>query len=670
MKSKAKPKTKKPGVSLFEIVLLALPFLALIPNNFIPPLLGHVGLATQEFVFACAGLVFAGLGMVQIVQAGQKQFEISREDWLMFAALSGFILWQAISLSWAPTVYDGVRVTGIWLGFAIFLIAGVICLRQRSAEWLRGALSVISVILAISVIVEPLIFGPERRGIFFNHGISAELLVTLLPFHILTYLTTEKRWLAVASLAISGLSAVALLMGLRRGALIGAAIILIAVGFAAAFKLIKPPSKTRVRIAVGLMVLAAAVVGARYRQEIVYRIQGATQLQSVEGGLTTRLRGYITAWEMGKANALIGVGAAGYPSLYGIYRQRFVSNPQYAKIAEAAGPEDFDEIRSPLVHNEYLETFVELGIVGLLLFFAFWALVARGLWRRSRNADHPMIIGSLLGLVAFGVSSFTSGFSLRYTPQAFILPCVLCVGFAFGRTGGRANDEQKPSISLPRAAATAIAALALVASAMLAARAFNVLASQRLQGRTSWAVPQLDFNFFPEHPAGNETLARRYEQVIELDSENAGAHLGYGLLLYQMKRPEKAIPHVEFALNHGYSRPFAYVLLAFAHEQAGDLARGSQVLSECAASYPQSFFVRAAYAEMLRKEGKVGQAGEQQNAMYTLNAHEAQSWELLIRKRPDEAAKEAQQRGLIPPDRLWPRLAATLVGARAFHYLK
>jgi hypothetical protein len=73
---------------------------------------------------------------------------------------------------------------------------------------------------------------------------------------------------------------------------------------------------------------------------------------------------------------------------------------------------------------------------------------------------------------------------------------------------------------------------------------------------------------------------------------------------------------------------------------------------------------------MLRKEGKVGQAGEQQNAMYTLNAHEAQSWELLIRKRPDEAAKEAQQRGLIPPDRLWPRLAATLVGARAFHYLK
>src|SRR5262249_20473245 len=140
---------------------------------------------------------------------------------------------------------------------------------------------------------------------------------------------------------------------------------------------------------------------------------------------------WITAWEMGKSNALIGVGAAGYPSLYGEYRKRFVSNPQYSAIARSAGSEDFDEIRSPIVHNEYLEIFVELGIVGLLLFLAFWAQVARALWPLARRSYYSL--GALMGLTAFGVSSFSSGFSMRNTPQAMIVACVLGIGFAAAR---------------------------------------------------------------------------------------------------------------------------------------------------------------------------------------------------------------------------------------------
>src|SRR5262249_32397511 len=153
-------------------------------------------------------------------------------------------------------------------------------------------------------------------------------------------------------------------------------VILIAIGIGLALKLIKVQNKARIWIAVALFVLTIGAVGTRYRQEIAFRIQGATQLQSDERGLATRLRSWITAWEMGKSNALIGVGDAGYPSLYGAYRKRFVSNPQYSKISQSADAEDIDEIHGPLVHNEYLETFVELGIIGLLLFLAFWAQAA------------------------------------------------------------------------------------------------------------------------------------------------------------------------------------------------------------------------------------------------------------------------------------------------------
>jgi O-antigen ligase len=667
MKSKTIQQTKKSGISLFEFAFLALPFLAIIPNNFIPPPLSHVGLATQEVVFACAGLVFAGLGIVQIIRARQNRFELGREDLLMFTALTAFILWQVISLTWAPAAYDGLRVTGIWLGFAVFFAAGVFSLRQRSAEWLRGALSVIALILALSVIAEPLLFGPERRGIFFNHGISAELLVTILPLQVLTYLTTEKRWLAVVSFVISGLSAIALLMGLRRGAMVAAVVITLAVAIALVFKLLRLQSRARIAIAGVLLVLAVGAVGVRYREEIALRITGATELRSVEGGLTTRLRSWITAWEMGKSNALIGVGNAGYPSLYGSYRRQFVSNPQYSKVVEAAGAEDFDEIRSPLVHNEYLQTFVELGILGLLLFFAFWAQVARQLWRAIRGADNGPVIGSLLGLLAFAISSFTSGFSMRYTPQAFILPCVLSIGLVIAKA--KRSDERK-LLPLPKLVALVITAVALAACAMFAVRTYNVLASQQMQGSTIASVLPVDFQFFPNNPAGNEALQRRYEQALEYDSENAGAHLGYALLLFQMKQPEKAVAHTEYALKHGYSRPFAYVLLAFALEQSGQLSRANEILGECAASFPQSVFVRAAYAELLRKEGRAEQAREQQNVMYRLNHPDALSWELVMKMKPEEAAAEAMRRGLLPPDKLLPILGAGLVQARAYHYLK
>src|SRR5262245_60807738 len=229
MKSKTHPPDKKAGANLFEIAFIALPFLALIPNTFVVPPLSYEGLATQEFYFACAIVIFAGLGLARIIKARGEAFEIGREDLLMLATLALFILWQVVSLAWAPTRYSGGRIAGIWLGMAVFFTAGRFSLRERSAEWLFYSLSVVAAPLVGSVIFERMIFGGEMLGIFFNHGVSAELLVTILPLQIIAYLTSEKWWLSALSLAVSGLSPVALLVGLRRGAMFAAVLILVAI---------------------------------------------------------------------------------------------------------------------------------------------------------------------------------------------------------------------------------------------------------------------------------------------------------------------------------------------------------------------------------------------------------------------------------------------------------
>src|SRR5262249_56792695 len=115
---------------------------------------------------------------------------------LIIATLALFILWQVISLAWAPAPYSGSRVASIWLGMAIFFTAGRFSLRGRSAEWLFYALSVISALLAGSVIFERVYYGGGMLGVFFKHGVSAEMLVTILPLSIISLLTSGKKWAA------------------------------------------------------------------------------------------------------------------------------------------------------------------------------------------------------------------------------------------------------------------------------------------------------------------------------------------------------------------------------------------------------------------------------------------------------------------------------------------
>jgi O-antigen ligase len=398
MKSNAKQPTKSTGISLLEIAFLALPLLALIPNFFVIPSLNYPGLATQEVAFGVASAVIAALGLLALFRANADSIKLSREQMLLAVSLVLFIVWQAVSLKWSPVVYEGIRIINIWFGFAVFFLAAMTGMRQRSAVMLHYVLTAVCAVLAVTLIFERLTYGEFMLGIIFNHGITSELLVMLLPLQVLNYLCHSKTGITIVSLAVSGLSIVALLIGLRRGAIIALVVMMILIGIGLAAKHIQLADRRRLVVILAVLIVAAGVVGVRYRQAIVFRIQGATQLQSVEGGLTNRLRGWITAWEMGKRNALIGVGQSGYSAEYGEYRPYFASNSDNAAIVKGLAGEDSDEIRSPQVHNEYLQIFAELGLVGLLLFGAFWLLLGWRLWQRgNRTANRP---------IGFGVSGW------------------------------------------------------------------------------------------------------------------------------------------------------------------------------------------------------------------------------------------------------------------------
>lgn len=667
MKAKPSRASQKTPFQMAELLYLFLPLIALTPNFFIVPDLGFTGLATQEFVFGLAVVAFAATGLAKALQL-QAGVKLKRSQVLLIAPLLLFCLWQLLSLLWTPDWSEAARLIGFWFGLALFFVTGLWALRERSIWPIYTAILLATALLLWSLFYEYTKFGAgDMRGIFFNHGITAELLALLLPVFLLTFLCErENRFFVFASLLASGVSAAALMLTLRRGPLLGVLLASVCIAAALLGKAIKAADSRRVYAIVGAVLLVVVPLGLYKREALISRLRGATQLQTavntrtVELGLTSRAVTWLTAWEMGKHNLLKGVGAGGFEARYGEYKKFFAHNPNYATIAAVAETEDYDEIHSPRTHSEYLQMFAEVGLIGLSLFAAFWFFVVQQLWRRRQAPKGYLAIGALFSLMAFAASSLVSAFSFRSTPGLLMLGCVLAIGFVV-RPGEEEGSAER--LQLPKALVGGLAALALIAAFAVLARNYNVYASQQAQS-------QLDFRVALNNEAENERLVRRYRQVLDLDPANAGAHLGFSLLLFQMKRPQESLPHIEYASKHGYGRPYSHVLRAFCYEQTGDIAKATQILQECLESFPKSIVARAAYAEMLRKQGQIEEAKQQREILEKVDASLAKSWELALRMKDAPAAEAAKKAGLFAPGELEPMLARALVQARAYHYLK
>ena len=667
-------KQAKRWPGMIDGVILLLPILSLTPNNFVPPSFSYLGMATQELVVAVYLVVVLGLLSGFGWWRRRDPCLLDRPQIWILATAIAFVGWQAITLTWAPSFSDGIRLVGLWFLFAVFLGLSVTGAQARTGIWLYRVLTVLGIVLAGTILYERYVYGIDLLGFFFNHGMAAELLVTLVPIQLMVIFHKERSpdlWLTLfAALVTMG----ALLANLRRGALLALAVVLALITVGHLVRIVRLPYAGRLAILFGCLALGGVGVGIGAREYVLQRIEGAFNLTSDEAGASTRLRNWKTAIEMIKESPLQGVGQGGFPNLYGFYREGWISQPENGTLSKVFGAEDSDSIRAPLTHNEYLQILTELGAFGSLLFVLFWGGIVLVLWRRFRGAGGYFSIGALLGLVSFGISSLTSGFSFRYPTGTIWAWGVIVIGWVAtaGITGtpdGATPDSTNGSRwSIPGWSRGVIPIILLIPAILLANGAWNIYQSQQLQGQATLDTEVLDLAFYPNNASGNERLARRYQQVLAFDPQNSGAHLGYALLLYQLKRNREALPHAEFALRHGYGRPFAFVLVAFLQEQLTDLPGAIQTLETCAAAYPRSFFVRASLVEMLRQSGQEAAMRVHQEAMYSLDRMQMESWELGLRSSWKGAGEEATRRNLIPMSNLQPRLVGTLVSMRAYHY--
>lgn len=666
-KTTIQPRVEKHRPGILEIALIGLPFVALIPNTFVPPALSMKGLATQELALAVYTLGVVVIFAWETLRNREFILTLDRETVLLLAVLALFIGWQLTSLTWSDAGGEGIRLTWMWLTFGLLVSLIPYRLSEKSSRLLFITLNVVSAVLSLTILYEWFIYGSNNMlGVFFNRGITAEILAMLVPLHVSCFLKSGRPVVAGAHLLLTSLAVGAILLSLRRGSFLAMSVTLLLLILAWVFRQVDLGHPRRA-IVLGLLLLAGVVsIGVTYREIVLERLQGAVTLSGGEDGLISRVRGWYTAIEMVKAHPLTGIGKGGYTTLYGDYRAAWVNKPENKVVSEAAGPEDDDLIGCPLVHNELLENQVELGAIGSLLLATLLVLLGRRLWSAMKSNNGYLAAGSLFGLVAFITSSLTSGFSMRYTPGLILLAALLGAGLTVPRPAKEPAQTRTP---LPKLLPTLSILVLIVLFGAMAWRNERVFRSQQLQGKSTLDTPELDFAFYSKNDNGNEILIRRYRRVLEYDPENSGAHLGYALLLFQLKRNQEALPHASYARSHGYGRPFGYVLEAFINEQLGDLSRATQILENAAAAYPQSFFVRATLVDLLRRGNRLEEMRKHQLEMYQRDEKQMQGWEVYLRSHPETAVNEAAQKGLPPMTSFTNRLAISLVAMRGFHYL-
>ena len=261
------------NASWFEYVFPLLPFLALIPNFFIIPSLTYAGLATQEVGFAIAVTLCAVIGLAQAWR-GRPDIQVTRQSCWLFAPLALFVCWQALSLTWATERGEALRQLGFWFGFLVFATAAWKSMRARAAWQIYYALLLLAAVLALSLWLEYRAYGSfDMQGMFFNHGITAELLALLWPLFACVFLFEKNRGAVVIAALATVFTTAALMLTLRRGPLLGIVVASVLILAALLARQMKVAERWRATVVILMLLLIVLPLAVIKREAILSRLR-------------------------------------------------------------------------------------------------------------------------------------------------------------------------------------------------------------------------------------------------------------------------------------------------------------------------------------------------------------------------------------------------------------
>lgn len=624
--------------------LLLLPLLGIIPNP--ATVSGHpwkIELFASAFLFVA--LLWFGIK--------KARFEAILPVIIPFLL---FIAWSGISAFWADSLLSAAHHTLLWICYLIFYCLFLYLLNSgQNRSVLLIAFTVPVTIIALSCLFDSLAlfaFNETTEGGAFQafslniqmfrvrYGKYAELLVTVAPLFWGLSLHTGNFRKQFLFLGIGVLLWLGIIFSLSKGAFL-AGIFAFAVFFAAAFFLSRKIFDRR-KIAVLAVVWLIITCGSQISFAPSSNLPTTTDYivgNTDKNRETSSMR--IFTWKIARQmfadNALVGVGADNFGLAFNRSRAEYaLKNPQDTQLATA---EDYMVERA---HNEFLQIFAELGIVGVAIFLSFAAgflfYMARAFIAGGYRFS-PFLWSCLAGLCGFLASSMYSSFSFRVPQNALVFFFVLATATYQARKIYRRKKKSESTFLIGGRLVPAFS-LSLVSLFFVLALSANL---------SNYFVYQAELT---ENLDGAENY---YRQAINFNSANASAYYSYGLRLYFRKQPEKAVPMLEKAIANGSDVSLVYSYLASAQSAAKDYRAATETIDKAVKIYPYSIFLRMRYASLLEKTGETEKSKEQMEFAHLINERQANGWYELITTGATASAIKARNNEMIaPPAHLQP----------------
>ncbi len=527
----------------------------------------------------------------------------------------GFCAWSAASAAWSESPTAAAHHTLLWANYTIvFLFAFVIASIRNGTSSLLLALGTSAILIGTLAAFDFLTiqdFSSQEGTLRIRYAKFAEMLAVIAPVLFSAAIVMRSRQKFAAALMIGSVAWAGVMLSLSKGAfLAGVAGFLLLFVFLVLFK---RDQFRKVLIAASVWTLVTVVFQFGISNlttvpSTVNYISGsadATRSTSSMRKFTWRVAG-----EMIVFNPISGVGADNFGLEFNSSRSSLAETNQ--EDADASIGEYYVFERA---HNEPLQIFAELGLVGITIFGAFvFATVfflGTAVYRRCGGLS-PMFFGGVAGIAAFAISSLVSSFSFRAYQNGIVFFIILGLTLALAqRKRRRMEIGNSHNRNLIKQLSLGVAALLLIFSTLKAGSRY--------------------IHFYGERSTDLATATKYFEMASSLDPDNPGAELAAADAFAHEKLWADAVPHYRRAIGRGFGVSVVFSYLANAQEMSGDLGAAETTLKEAVSIFPRSSFLRARLAVVQEKLGKQEEAGKQIKLARYYDERQTNGWYAVIK---------------------------------------
>ena len=390
---------------------------------------------SPELLKTAWGVSFVSIGLTWWVfhQVRSQECEIVKSD--LYLPIFGFLIWCFISLLWVEDGYLAALMLAQFSSFAVLFVVIVNTFKRfdltvRILKVLVFSMTLISTIGLLQYyfpdneFIQHLFFQTAKPGATFaNKNMASHFIVMTLPLSLVLLLASKVR-LKIALYSLSTfVGAWFLLYTFARQAYVAVAVELAILGIFIVLdryknnqqsilsSLAKKPLKT-----ISLIGIVASLALVSNLTDKGWHFSSGTKADAIKSinmeGSSGRFPAWVNTLEMIKDNPVAGVGIGQWSQSYPLYYDRVLKDQIFN-----------EKLKLKRLHNEFLETFANVGLIGYLFLIWLLFLIGKKVFGVLFDINNPYrmpILGVSLGLVGFSVVAFFS-FPIRVYLPAFLV---------------------------------------------------------------------------------------------------------------------------------------------------------------------------------------------------------------------------------------------------------